>query len=220
MVVLKSRKHVFWEALFVTVVIFVLGLLLGVAFEANRLNNVNNYYMQSETSLMDSFGLNNLIDLNHSECSVLKSSLLLFADRTYEESKIIDYYESSGKITDNLMMAHKRYDMLRTLLWIDSIKVHEKCGGDFSTVVYLYEYNGEDLNQKAEQNVWSKILFDLKQEEGDNIILIPIAANMDLTSLDVLLSKYDILEYPAVIINDKQVVSDLSSVEDLKAYLK
>ena len=50
--------------------------------------------------------------------------------------------------------------------------------------IYLYEYETEDLIKKATNRVWSKILFDLKQEMKDKIILIPIAADSDLTSLN------------------------------------
>jgi len=68
---------------------------------------------------------------------------------------------------------------LRTLLWINLIDIPDKCKKDVSVVVYLYEYKTEDLTEKATNRVWSKILFDLKQEMGNKIILIPIAVDSD-----------------------------------------
>ena len=216
---LGNPKNVFWEALLLTVVIFVFGLLLGVAFEGSRLDKVNEYYAESEIFLMDVLALNSLVDLGDVNCKKLISSNIKFADRVYEEASLLERYDGFGKITGNLKLAHKKYDLLRTFLWINSLKTMEKCEEDFSFVVYLYEYKSEDLTRRATQNVWSNILFDLKQEKGDEIILIPIAVNTNLTSLNSLIEKFEISEFPAVILNDNYVLNELSSVEDIKKYL-
>ena len=142
-----------------------------------------------------------------------------FADKIYNEAVLLEKYESAGKVTEEMEIVHKRYDVLRTFLWINNIKTFEKCEKDYSTVVYLYEYFSKDLTQKARQNVWSKILSDLKEKEGNNILLIPIAADSDLTSLDSLIYKFNITNYPVVVINEKDVIYELSSVEELRKYV-
>ena len=175
-----NTKNAIWEAFLLTVVIFIFGLLVGAAYEMSNFDKMNEYYTTSENSLMDILALNNLIDSENSTCNVLITSNLDFADRIYKEAKILENYESSGKISENMKLIHTKYDILRTFLWISNNKVFEKCPKEFSSVVYLYEYNSQDLAQKATQNVWSKILFDLKQEKGEKIILIPIATNKSL----------------------------------------
>lgn len=216
---LKSRKHVFWEAFFVTVVIFIFGILLGVAFEASKLDEVNRYYAQSEISLMDVIALNKIIESENPECSVLIKENVDFADRIYGEAGLLEKYEDSGKITEGMKLAHKKYDLLRTFLWMSSTKSVEKCGDDFDLVVYLYEYETKDLVEKATNAVWSRVLFGLKSERGGRIILIPIAVDSDLVSLNALISKYEISDFPVVIINNKVVVEELTSVEEIKRYL-
>ena len=62
--ILKSRKHVFWEALFLTVVVFFFGMLVGVAFENSQLQKINDYYAQSEISLIDILAMNSLSEVN------------------------------------------------------------------------------------------------------------------------------------------------------------
>ena len=57
------------------------------------------------------------------------------------------------------------------------------------------------------------------QEKGNEIILIPIATNNDLVSLDALLENYEISKYPVVIIDQEHVIEEVSSVEDLINYL-
>ncbi len=217
--ILTSKKRVFWEALLLTVVVFLLGLLIGIGYEMTKSSEMNDYYITSELSLMDVFALNSLINLGSESCASLTDANLAFADKIYNEAVILEKYESVGKVTKEMEIVHKRYDVLRTFLWINTIKTSETCEKDYSTVVYLYEYFSEDLAQKARQNVWSKILSDLKEKEGSSILLIPIAADSNLTSLDSLTSKFNITQYPVVIIDEKHVIRDLSSVEELERYL-
>jgi len=216
---LKSSKHVFWEALLITVVVFFFGLLIGIAYEGSRLDEVNQYYAVSEISLMDAFVLGSNTDLGNVSCSALIDSNIKFADRIYEEARILEQYEAAGKVTDSLKLAHKKYDLMRTFLWANSIRTLEKCGNDFDVIVYAYEYETRDLAKKATQNVWSKILYDLKQERGESIILIPIAVDSNLASLDSLLDGFNITQFPVVIINNKIVLSEVTSVSELENYL-
>lgn len=216
---LKSRKHVFWEALLITVVVFFLGLLIGVAYEGGRLDKINEYYALSEISLMDILALNDAMGLSNLNCDNLLQTNINFADKIYEEARLMEKYESAGRILNSMDLVHTKYDLMRTFLWINSIKISEKCEDEFDTVVYLYNYKTRDLTKKATQNVWSKILFDLKQKYGGDVILIPIAADSGLSSLDSILRNFEILSYPAVIINNEHVITELSSVEDLETYL-
>ena len=95
----------------------------------------------------------------------------------------------------------------------------EKCG-EMNSVVYLYVYDSDDINIKSEQGVWSRLLRDLKEEEGNNIVLIPIAADSDLTTLDSLIKRFGVQKYPAVVINEKHVIYDIESASNIEKYLK
>jgi hypothetical protein len=216
---LENRKRVFWEALVLTVVVFLFGLIIGVSFESNKLNEINNYYIKSETSIMDAFALNSFSDLNSENCDILVQANLDFADNIYKEAILLEKYEKAKKITESMEIMHRKYDVLRTFLWINTIKTADKCGREYSTVVYLYESKTEDLTKKATQNVWSKVLSDLKQEYGKNIILIPLASDNDLISLNSLISQFNVTSYPAVIINEEKVIFELTTAEDLKKYI-
>ncbi|MCK5043783.1 hypothetical protein KAR52_02170 [Candidatus Pacearchaeota archaeon] len=216
---IKNQKNVFWQALILTGIVFVIGLVLGSVLESNRLDEINDYYAQSEVSLMDILALNNLIDLEDTSCDILVDANFQFADKIYEEALLLEKYGDSEKMDDNFKFIHKKYDLLRTFLWINSIKSKERCDGDFSTVIYLYEYDSKDLTKKATQIVWSRILSDLKQEKGNEILLIPIAINSDVTSLNYLIEDFEISKFPVVIVNEEHIISELSSVEDIAKYL-
>ncbi len=215
---LGNKKNAFWEAFLIAAVVFILGLLLGLFIEQNRVQQVNDYFSQAEVSLLDSVALSNSIDISNS-CQSLISSSTQFADNIYLKAQLLEQYEASGKISDSLIIIHAKYDLLRTILWQNLIKLESKCPGQFNSVVYLYNYNPPSIQEKATEQVWSKILGELKQKEGNNMILIPIAANNNLSSLDYLVEEFNISKFPAVIINGKTTIYNLTSTNDLETYI-
>ena len=214
---LKNKKHVFWQAFFLTILFFFLGLVLGVYLEQLRSDDSNILFYQSEVSLYDSFALGKLLENPYVSCDDLIFANVNFADKIYEEAKELERFDSSNKLTDSLKKIHSKYDLLRTLLWMNLIKVKENCG-NINTVVYLYSYNAEDIEIKSKQVVWGKILQDLKEEKGNEVILIPIAVDQEITSLNFLTRTYGVMEFPAVILNEETILYDHKTVEELKEY--
>jgi len=215
---LKNKKHVFWQAFFLTLLFFFLGLVLGVYLEQLRTDNANVVFYQSEVSLYDSFALGNLLDNPLVSCEDLIGASVSFADKIYGEARELEKFDSSNKITDSLKIIHRKYDLLRTLLWMNVIDIKENCE-NVNTVVYLYAYDAEDIQIRSNQLVWSRILQDLKDKRGNDIILIPIAVDQELVSLDYLIQTYEVREFPAVILNEKDVFYDLKTVKELEEYL-
>ena len=219
MVVLKSKKHVFWEALFLVVIVFVAGIMGGLWIEGNRVSDMNTYFLESEATLLDGLALSDLISTGDYSCEILKKSNVDLANKIYGEARILENLEEAGLLTENMGSMHTKYDTLRTFLWKNNFDILDKCG-DYHLVVYLYEYESADLGKKATQSVWSKILMDLKNEYGENVVLIPIASDMGVVSLDLITSDLGVQKYPAVVIDNKFIVYDLESVDELKGYFE
>lgn len=215
--IFENKKHVFWQAFFVTLLFFLIGLVLGVYLEQIRSDNLSVTYSQSEISLYDSFALSKLSDTVIS-CSDLIEANINFADRIYEEAAQLEKYDEKSKLTEAIKSIHRKYDLLRTFLWINIMDLKTKCPG-ITSVVYIYTYDTENIDVKSEQIVWERILNDLKLEKGNDIILIPIAEDSNLASLNSLINEFNITKFPAVIIGDKQVLHQISSVKDLEKYL-
>ena len=215
---LESKKHVFWQAFFLAVLFFFLGLILGIYLEQTRIDNTNIAFYQSESSLYDSFALGKLSENPLVSCEDLKSASVDFANQIYEEAKYLEKFDDSNKLTKSLKVVHRKYDLLRTLLWMNIISFKENCG-EINTAVYLYEYDTENIEINAEQIVWSRILEDLKNKRGDDLILIPIAVDQNLVSLDYLTKTYGLTDFPAVILNEKNIFYEHKTVKELEKYL-
>jgi len=208
--VLKSKKNVFWEALLITIVVFLAGLFLGMLIEADNSNKISNLYIQSEISLTDAMSSSNLID-ETTDCEIIRTNNIKFADQIYEEAKLLEQYEASGKLTDSMELLHKKYDLLRTILWTSNQKALDKCH-NYNMIIYLYDYETEDTEVKATQNVWSKMLLSIKSQRED-ILLLPIAADEELISINLLLEKYQVEKLPALIINNKEILYNLETAD-------
>ena len=216
--IFESKKHVFWQAFFLTSMFFILGLVFGIYLEQARTDSLNVAFYQSESSLYDSFALGQLANDPSISCKMITDANVVFADKIYEEAKNLEKFDESNKLTESAKIIHRKYDLLRTLLWMNPINIKENCNAN--TIVYLYAYKTDNMKLKAEQIVWSRILEELKYQMGNEVILIPIAADQDITSLDYLIEKYEIKEFPAVIINEKDVLYEHKTTKELSEYFK
>ena len=214
---LKSKKHVFWEALIITIVIFLAGLFFGMLIETGNSAKISNLYLKSEISLTDAMATSRLTEDFDFDCDSIKQSNIDFANQIYEEAELLEKYEDSGRLTDSMKFLHKKYDLLRTLLWISNQNSLERCN-NYDLIIYLYEYESEDVVKKATQNVWSKIILDVKIQ-NDDILLLPIAADQNLTSLNLLVNKYNITQFPALIINNEKVLYDIKNTTSVENFL-
>ena len=216
---MKSQKYIFLQALIITFVIFNIGIFLGYKLETSRIDRINNWYLQSETELLDQRIQGDAFEFLELNCDAMVEENINFADRIYEEALVIEEYEEANRINNDIILQHKRYDLLRTLFWINSMKIKEKCNSNYHNLVYFYQYNDVSIEKKAKQKVFSNLLFQIKEEKKGEIMLIPIAADNNIGSINLLLNKYDITELPVILIDEKIKLTDIESVEDIREHL-
>ena len=210
---LPKNKFIFLEAFLITIFIFVIGILIGISIENKNNYNSQIFYMNSEADLMDSYIWTSLIS-EEKDCGVVNEETINFANKVYEKSLLLEEYDKFALLMDDLTMLNKRYTLMKTFLWKSNLD-NFNCLNSTKIIVYLYNYNTDDLTIEAEQNVWSRLLMQLK-EEDKSLILLPIAANLNVSSLDFLLKEMNIEKIPAVIINNKEIVYDLERKDYLK----
>ncbi len=216
---IKKQKKIFLYALFLTIVIFNLGIFMGYQLEMSRVGEINEFYLEAEMELLDQRIQKDALDLIELDCESLVQENINFADRIFEEALLIQKYEDANKMSKEIIFQHKRYDLLRTLFWINSIRIKEKCDSDYHNVVYFYKFDDPPLEQISKQRFFSILLTEVKEEYGNKIMLIPIAADNDLPSINLLLKNYDIVELPTILVDESIKITDLESKEDLTKYL-
>ena len=212
----QSQKSVFWQALLATILIFGVGIVLGILLENWRAGRVEIIYSQSEVELLDGIVQSNIFSILPIDCENVFDENIRFADRIYSEANLLTEFDEASKITNTLKIAHKKYAVLRTLLWFNTMRLKQKCEDlNFDTVIYFYQLQDPSIEQKAKQSVFSKVLRDVKEERGNSMILIPIPADVDIASLEVLKKQYNITQLPAILINEKIKITNLEKVDDI-----
>lgn len=217
--ILKSNKNVFWEALIITIFIFGIGILIGIFLENSRADKISDIYLKSEIDLLDVKIQSEILSIRDLNCDKAIEENIKFGDKIYEDAKLLQRYEEASRITEYLREQHRRYDLLRTLFWLNSIKIKEKCGKEFDTLVYLYDYSSENQEEKSKQEVFSRFLEELKAEKGNELLLIPIAKNMNLSSLDLMIDNFDISK-TSIIVNEDLVISEINELKKINDYVK
>ena len=214
-----NNKHVFWIAAVIALAVFWTGIVLGVIFENSRVNELEENYFSSETDIFDYQLSSEISFASGTSCDQVGERSVIFADRIFEEAVKLEKYDSSNKITSELIALHRRYDFLRTLLWKRIVDSKKECKEFVNTAVYLYEYDNPSVQTKAKQATMSNFLIDLKGEYGDNLILIPIAADTGIESLDLMREIYDLDSFPVILINEKFKFETLDSLKDVDKVL-
>jgi hypothetical protein len=212
------KYRAFWEALVISAFIFGLGFVFGIILENSRNQELNYFYSQSETDLLDAQILSSSLGQDNYNCEQAIAKNIEFGDKSYYDSITLDEYAGSSQLSNQVDSQHRKYDLLRTIFWINSIQLTEKCGRRFHTVVYLYDYNTDSVSEGNKQQVFSRYLTEIKKEFGSEVVLIPIAKNMDLYSLDLLMEKYAI-NSTAIILDERYVFDTPEEVVALQEQL-
>ena len=210
----------FWKALILTVVVFLLGVLLGFSLEKNRLGDVEDQYQQFELRWNDaklrSFYYQNL---NPEFCDSAIKENLDFADKIYQEGLKIEDYDEASFLTKGLDIEKKKYALLKIDFWLNSAVLKEKCNSDYKNVVYFFA-NNPDLDTDAEQKTQSEILKDLKQKYGKEMMLIPIPIDMDISIVNIMKDNYGIKKTPTILVDEKMKLEGLQEFDVLDQIIK
>jgi hypothetical protein len=216
---LHNQKYIFLYALLLTIVVFNLGIFMGYMLESSRVVQINEMYLNAEIELLDQITQKEALQTLELDCDLLVKENIKFGDRIFQEALQIQKYEEANRINSEIVFQHKRFDLLRALFWVNSITIKQKCNSQYHNIVYLYKYNEPTLEQESKQKFFSNLLQELKNKNGDKIMLIPIAADNDLPSVNLLVKKYGITDLPVVLIDEKTKLTDINSMEDIEKYL-
>lgn len=216
---IKNQKYIFLYALIITLILFNFGIFMGSMLETSRLNKINKLYVQAEMDLLDQRIQKDALDLLDLNCEMLVNENIKFGNKIYEEALLIGRYEDANVLSSDIIFQHKRFDILRTLFWINSIRIKEKCNSSYHNVIYFYKYNDPLLDQKSKQMFFSNLLKEIKDKQGNKIMLIPIAADNNIPSITLLLEKYNIKEFPTILIDERIKVTEVKRLEDIEKYL-
>ncbi len=210
----------FWKALVLTVVVFLLGVFLGFALERNRIGNIEREFQRIDLQWNDA-KLQTLYyqNLEPRFCGFAIRENLGFADLVYNEGLKIEKYERVSFLTNDLELEKKKYALLKVEFWLNSIVLKEKCKAKYINLVYFFA-NDPAFEVKSEQDTQAEILKDLKEKYGKDLMLIPLPIDMDISMINVMKGTYDISKTPTILINEKIKLDGLQGFDELELLIK
>ncbi|MCD4759424.1 hypothetical protein K8R33_00880 [archaeon] len=213
----RNEKSALWKALVLTLVMFFIGMSLGFFIEYLRGNSIKEDYVDLEFELLDSNLRYSFYQIMGEDfCDIAIEDNLRFSDRIYEEGKKIDVYEKFNRLGDRLLEEKKRYALLKTEFWLNSILLKDKCGADYDILIYFYLDNPGSSDVEQKQKVQSNILGKLKEKYGSDLMLIPLPVDLELSVIGAFVKLHDIDEFPTVLINDAIKLEGLHSLEEIE----
>jgi hypothetical protein len=217
--IMRSKFRVFLEALFLTVLLVMIGFFIGYYVEYSRTNSIEENYKAYEIEALDLKLQNYYYQImDQASCSGAIEQNLIFADKIYETGLNLERYENVNDLSKDILLEKERYALLKNELWMNSILLKKKCNDSFHTVVYIYTQN-TNTGKEAEQAVIANTLKKVKEDYGNEIILIPIAGDLGLDSVTMQLRNYNITYLPSVIIDENILLAGYHPQEEIEKYL-
>jgi hypothetical protein len=212
-------KNVFLKTSILTILVFVIGFFVGVFFDNLRLEEIKGRITEIDNLWNDARLLQSYIQKFSNitpHCEFLLDENLKLGDKIYAEGLRIERYEETNRFAPFFDLEKKRYALLDLQFWINSIDLKKLCNADYSTVIYFYS----QYSETAEQGFQDKVLLDLKQKCGPQIIYITFPADMEISTIEIIKNIYNIEKIPSILINESILLSSPVSMGGLEKYIK
>ncbi len=213
--------NVYAKAAIATTVVFISGIVFGMWLDETRLSSVRNTITKIETDLSDARLLSEYIQkLGGDACNSALSQNLAFNQKIYQDGLSIENAIEASGMTPDLEQEQRKYVLLQTTFWLNSIELKYKCSFNYSNVVHLFDQKDLTREEAIDNKLQSGVMLDLKEKCGSKIMLIPLAADLDLSVTDAIIKQHNIQKLPAVMIDSDKIFQGVTSLDELNNVTK
>ncbi len=213
---------VFTKAFLLTVVVFAAGLLVGIWLDSSRVQDLRDIFEKRDFAFNDA-RLQNLFYQTFSGdsefCDAAARSNIDFSNKIYNDGLELEKVEKVNRFAPQLIQEKKRYALLQLQFWLNSVYLKQKCGKNYTTLLYFYSQYDESM--ASDQNVQSRVILDLINKCGpEKLLSAPLPIDLDIGMINLLKEKYGITKAPAILVNEKVLREGLQSKEDLEKLIE
>lgn len=211
-----KMRRVYIQAGILSLLVFFIGIMAGIWIDNARLGGIRSSLSESDINSYDARLLNAYLQRFGKEyCSVALEQNLAYNERIYNEGSKIESKISANIFTPEVEQEWRRYTLLQTQFWLNSVELKEKCNFDYHTVVHLFRQKNTTTAEEINSKVQASVLLDLKEKCGNKIMLIPITKDTNLIVVEAIAKQFDISEYPAVIVDESFVFQGVTTQDKL-----
>jgi hypothetical protein len=207
------RKQISWlrhlSILFLTIVIFTIGVLIGGNVEGLRVQNLYTQLQEQDldyqTLVTESQYIDYIIALKEQgdevSCELIEGTYYTsIANLDSSRIKLENYINSGSVKTEEFSRLKDHYSNIQINYWILANKVNNLCGSDMNTILYFYA----DDNVCPECQDQGVHLSYVKQRLADDVLIFSLDSQRG-GAIKLLAQKYDInsLGVPAIVIGEE-----------------
>ena len=196
-------------AFVITVLIFVIGLLIGLNLTNERIEVSENFARQQKADY-DSLQLQFLY-LQEGSCPVLEETLEHnINDLETQRAKIEEYIRDSSR--EEFKLLEREYMLSELRYWLLAKQAKQDCESDTVSVLYFYSDVEGECNDCSAQGL---VLSYLKNIFKDRLLVFSIDVNVQDPLLNILKESEGINTLPALIIEEDKTYG-LKDRDELK----
>jgi len=186
-----------------TILIFSLGITLGVIVDNYRVQYIEDVSRQQEAeykSLQFQYLYLTSLEQAGESCPVLSATLeKTVTDLSSSLNKFLEYEKETKLNEKDYEFAARSYLLDNLRYWLFAQKSKEKCGLDIVNILYFYS---EGCTICPNQGI---ILSYYKKIFGEKLLIFPINVDLDNEPMiDILIKNFDITTYPTLIIEGEK----------------
>ena len=214
-----NMKNIFTITAVITIIVFLVGVYVGFILDNIRVEEIKSRITQIDNLWNDVRLMQSYIEefSNKTEyCDFLLDENLKIGDKIYEEGLKVEEYEMTNRFAPFFILEKKRYALLDLQFWLNSIELKKSCNGNYSTVIYFYS----QYNKTTKQGFQDRVLWDLKQKCGPQIIYITFPIDMDISTIGMVKKIYNIEKTPSILINEVLLLESPITLRELENHVK
>lgn len=194
-----STKAYMIIALFLSTIVFVSGISIGILIDEFKSSSITSNIEELHNSIVDAEIELLLLDYfgGNLSCNYLIAKSEELSKQSSELGSRLISFEQSNQIIPEVYTPLKE-DYTRVLIknWIMLENIKNSCNANYSTILYFYN---NDICDLCEEQAY--VLNYYKNIFESNVMIFAIDAALDIGTIDMLLSNYEIDEYPSLVVD-------------------
>ncbi len=198
----------------ITILIFALGLLLGMVVDYERVQSLEEKYYENELdyrSLQLQFSFLDFTGHDKNSCAAfevaMKNSVTDLSDSL---DKVEQYQESAKTQQESFALIQRRYILDNIRYWMVVEEAKKVC--DINRLGVLYFYSNDNCPSCPDQGV---ILTYYKKKYGDSLLVFPIDVDNAVKEpvLEVIMGRFNVTTLPSLVVDSETYSGVISKAE-------
>lgn len=205
-------------ALVATIVIFSIGIYVGLVISKEKVSYLESSLRESEQDFERYQTIIMLQDnLPERSCDILSYRSQQLVPKISELGAKLENYDRTKKFEhpEKFEDLREDYTLLYIRYWLQMKKMREECDTNITTMLYLF-----DAKNCSSCEPQGKILDYWKKQYEKSLLIFPLAVDLELDSVKMIQNAYNINELPAMIINENQTYEGFKTQQEIGRILR